>query len=223
MKQSNAFTLSELMVALGVLGILCAIVLPAITNNNPNQNKMMMKKAYNVFMDVTNELINDDGNYPMVYGLCPDDNEGGYIGFDCAENDSKLPYLFSKRLAISEQHVADESTMRTDASYSRSGLSACNGAASSCYFLKSEDGMTWAFSKSKFTKGDYTSSILIGIDVNGDKKPNCYEGSNTENCKDRESNFDQFRIKLFADGTMKINTDDKWATEAINASSSLSE
>ena len=62
---------------------------------------------------------------------------------------------------------------------------------------------------------------MIGIDINGDRKPNCYEGSTAENCKKRTANFDQFRIKLSADGTIKINEDDTWAIEAIQASSSL--
>lgn len=223
MKKSKAFTLSELMVALAVLGIICAIVLPAITNNNPNRNKMMMKKAYNVFTDTINELVNDDGHYPVVYGLCPDNGESGYVGLDCAENDSKLPYLFSKQLATSRPGIDEEDTLKTDATYSRSGLAACNGADNSCYFLKSEDGMTWAFSKKKFTKGDYSSNIIVGIDVNGDKKPNCYEGSNASNCQNRDGNFDQFRLELYADGKIKIDPDDEWATEAIYASSSLSE
>ena len=220
MKRFKAFTLSELMVALTVLGILCAIVLPGLMNNNPNQNKMMMKKAYNVFLDVTNDLINDTGNYPAIYGLCPDTKESGYLGFDCTETDSKFPYLFLKRFSSKGLLPEDEASMKSNANYSRTGLANCNGVGASCYFFKSEDGMSWAFEKSKLTKGSYTDSILIGIDVNGDKKPNCYEGAT--GCDDR-NNYDQFRLKLYADGTVKINDADEWAMEAIHASSSLTE
>ena len=47
MKRFNkAFTLSELLIALGVIGILCAILLPVIFNLMPNQNTMMAKRAY---------------------------------------------------------------------------------------------------------------------------------------------------------------------------------
>ena len=221
MKKSNAFTLSELLVALAVLGIVCAIVLPTLLNNNPNHNKMMMKKAYNVFTDITQELINDSGHYPVIFGLCPDDGNDGYIGFDCASSDAKFPYLFYKNLSSSAMPLANENAMKTNTAYSRSGLTDCNGAASSCYFIESEDGITCAFAKKKLTKGSYTDTLMIGIDINGDKKPNCYEGSTAENCKKRTANFDQFRIKLSADGTIKINEDDTWAIEAIQASSSL--
>ena len=223
MKKIKAFTLSELMVALAVLGILCAIVLPGVINNNPNQNKMMMKKAYNVFLDVTNDLINDTENYPVIYGLCPDTREGGYLGFDCTETDSKFPYLFLKQFQSKSTLPLDEDTMKSDANYTRTGQANCSGAGASCYFFKSEDGISWSFEKSKLTKGSYTDTILIGVDVNGDKKPNCYQGSTTENCKNRNNNFDQFRIKLYANGTVKIHEDDEWAMEAIHASSSLTE
>lgn len=222
MQKANAFTLSELLVAVGVLGILCAIVMPAITKNNPNQNKMMMKKAYNVFIDITNDLINDPSQYPALYGLCPDNGDSGYLGFDCAETTSKLPYLFSKRLALSTK-IDNENTIKTNATYSRSGLTNCNGVGSSCYYYTTEDNMTWAFEKSKLTKGSYTDSILIGVDVNGDRKPNCYQGSSADNCQTRDSNFDQFRLELYANGKVKIYENDEWAMEAIQASSSLIE
>lgn len=223
MKNFKAFTLTELMVAIAVIGILCAIVLPGLLNNNPNQNRMMMKKAYTVFLDITHDLINDSENYPVIYGLCPDNGDGGYIGFDCAEADSKFPYLFSKRLSTKNERIPDENTIKTDATYSKSGNANCNGVGSSCYYLTTDDNMSWAFEKSALTKGSYTDSILIGVDVNGSKKPNCYEGSNSDNCKNRSDNFDQFRMKLYANGTVKIHSDDKWAMESIQVNSSLTE
>ncbi len=223
MKKVSAFTLSELMIALVVLGILCAIVLPAANRNNPNQNKMMMKKAYSAFNDIVSELINDGSNYPVVHNLCPDNGKNGYIGFDCGETDSKLPYLFSQKLNSGRYRYISEDTMKTDANYSRTGLTACNGSDNSCYLLKSDDKMTWAFSKKTFTKGSYTSNITIGIDVNGDKKPNCYQGSTDDNCKNRTENFDQFRILLYTDGKIKIDPADTWAMEAISVSSALTD
>lgn len=218
MKKLLGFTLSELMIALAVLGILCATVLPAITNNTPNQNKMMMKKSYFVFQEVIDELINDSNNYPMSDGYCKDKNADGYVGFDCGDAE-KLPYLFSKHINMDERITETQAAFKNDTNYSKSSLADCFGVANSCYILKTSDGISWAFPKSTFTKGTATSSIRIGIDVNGDKKPNCYQGSTS--CSSRTKNFDQYRIKLYNDGIMEIYATDVWAKNAINVNSTL--
>lgn len=221
MKRFKGFTLSELLIAIGVLGILCALILPMIAGTTPNQNKLMMKKAYNIFTNVTKELINDSVHYPVYYGICPDNNTDGYLGFDCGTSNSKLPYLFSAQLTLAKGRIPDENTLKTNSDYSKSGTANCLGTGSSCFVFETNDGIVWVFPKDTFTKGSYTDSILIGVDVNGDRDPNCYQGSNTTECKDKDDNFDQFRIELFADGTVKINSQDEWAKDAVQANSSL--
>lgn len=216
MKKFRAFTLSEIMIALSVLGVICAIVLPSVVSKSPNKNKMMMKKAYYTTSEVISELINNTNYYPTEDGLCPDTGSSGYIGFDCASTTSKLPYLFASSL-----NLADGRLMSEDDLASGSSAADCYGAASSCYKFETNDGMFWAFPKSSFTKGDYASTILIGVDVNGEKAPNCYQGSTS--CEDKTSNFDQFRIKLYGSGKMEINSADTWAIEAIQVSSSLTD
>lgn len=211
------------MIALAVLGILCATVLPAIINNTPNQNKMMMKKSYYIFSDVIKEIINDTENYPMIDGICPDNKTDGYVGLDCGGAE-KLPYLFAKQVNMDERITGNMSAFKSSTAYSKSSITDCNGASSSCYLLKSSDGLTWAFPKTAFTKGSETSNILIGVDVNGaGRKPDCYQGSAAANCKNRTKNFDQYRIKLYADGVIEINSADTWAKKAINVNSALSE
>ena len=213
MKKFKGFTLSEVMVALSVLGVICAIVLPTVVNKSPNKNKMMMKKAYYTTSEIVSEMINNTNHYPTEDGLCPDDGLGGYIGFDCGAVD-KLPFLFATSLNLADGRIDSTADLGTGTS-----IADCNGAASTCYKFETNDGMIWAFPKSTFTKGDYDSSILIGLDVNGEKAPNCYEGSS--NCNDKTSNFDQFRIRLYGSGKLEVNEDDTWATEAVQISSSL--
>ena len=118
-----AFTLSELMMALAILGIVAAITLPRLNNSMPSHNKMMMKKAYYTIEDVVSELISDEKLYPE---LGTDGTK--YVGFDNISNacsaksasstegsgktnaalDSsceglyKFPKLFAQRLNIKE-------------------------------------------------------------------------------------------------------------------------
>ena len=65
MKRLNkAFTLTELLVALGVVAILCSVLLPVIFNMMPNQNTIMAKRAYYTVQTVIADLINDEACYP---------------------------------------------------------------------------------------------------------------------------------------------------------------
>ena len=66
-KTKKAFTLAELTVALSIVGVLAAIVVPAVHNMAPNKEMIMFKKAYGEFTRVINELINNDELYPETY------------------------------------------------------------------------------------------------------------------------------------------------------------
>ena len=61
---NNAFTLTELLVALGVIAILCAVLLPVIFNLMPNQNTIMAKRAYYTLQTVVSDMLNDEACYP---------------------------------------------------------------------------------------------------------------------------------------------------------------
>lgn len=222
MKRFFGFTLSELMIAITVLGVLCAAVMPAVLGNNPNHNKMMMKKAYYTFSEVVNELVNDIEYYPSIDGICPDDKENGYLGFDCGQtaSDSKLPFLFTHSINTKTVYDSDETVFAANTEYQASSSSSCIGVASSCYSIVSNDGMIWTFPKSTyFTKGSSDSYITIGVDINGSKLPNAYQTSSGT----RDKNFDQFRMLLYADGKIEIPEDEVWAAEALQVSSALTE
>ncbi len=218
MKRIKGFTLTELMVALVVLGVICAAVIPAIVNNNPNQNKIMVKKAYYVFSQMVSDLINNPSLYPAEDGICPENNQSGYVGFDCNVSPKKLPVLFAKAMNIEGDRIDAEADLKD--SYKKSSLADCFGGYDSCYVIETTDGMKWAFPQdNKFTKGDAKSSTYITVDVNGDKSPNCYQ--NSEACKDKTGNFDQLRMKLYADGQIEIDGD--WAKDAVKVTSEISE
>ena len=60
MRRFKGFTLTELMIALAVLGILVAVVTPAIMRARPNKNKMMVKKTFYTVENIVSSLINDE-------------------------------------------------------------------------------------------------------------------------------------------------------------------
>ena len=84
MKRFNkAFTLTELLVALGVVAILCSVLLPVIFNMMPNQNTIMAKRAYYTVQSAISDLINDEACYPDKTSASVASEKR--IGFDDAE------------------------------------------------------------------------------------------------------------------------------------------
>ena len=74
MKKFKGFTMAELMIALVVLGVLVAVVTPAIMKTRPDKNKMMIKKAYYVVEGIVTNLINNPALYPdNTDNCCPTD------------------------------------------------------------------------------------------------------------------------------------------------------
>ena len=75
MRRFKGFTLTELMVALAVIGILVAVVTPAIMKTRPNKNKMMVKKTFYTTEQIVANLINDARLYPDMREACDDNFE----------------------------------------------------------------------------------------------------------------------------------------------------
>ncbi|MDY6359532.1 MAG: prepilin-type N-terminal cleavage/methylation domain-containing protein, partial [Cyanobacteriota bacterium] len=60
----KAFTLSELLIALGVIAILTAISMPIIHNLLPDQNVVMAKRAFYTTETIISDLLNYQYCYP---------------------------------------------------------------------------------------------------------------------------------------------------------------
>lgn len=72
----KGFTLSEVMIAMTVLGVIAAILVPAIMKNIPSTNIVMFRKAYSTLEKSINNLISDETNYPSDVTIIPT-NAGG--------------------------------------------------------------------------------------------------------------------------------------------------
>ena len=235
MKKIFGFTLSELMIALTVLGILCAAILPAVINTMPNQNKIMIKRSFYNISNIVNDLINN----PYLFNrLSNDPNKSDvvYYGFDdrsevkyngkTYSGETKFVDLFINSL----NYKGDIETDTSYCDFTKKKFDMGNGqiitgnSSTGCRTVTTSDGMRWSFGipvTSIDSTGALTTAFAayILVDVNGDKKPNCYQGS--ESCEGREKDFDQYRVNIYNDGTIVINNDDKWAKNAIKPSTSL--
>ena len=239
MKKFRGFTLTELMIALSVIGIITAVVTPAVMRIRPNKNKMMIKKAYYTTENIISNLLND-ANY---YEDASDNTEATYLGFDVL-NETRV-----------QGNTIAENSNRKFAELFASKLNVKNcpfneGYDGSFKICTTTDGMTWYLPVTTFGGGweEDTSGLevrdgeggsvvdpkmkygdtTIFIDVNGAaNEPNCrqnnktYNGFNTSGC-DAE-NFDTFGIKIYEDGKMQIDDADVKATSYVELDTKITE
>lgn len=223
MKKLKGFTLTELMVAMGVIGILVAVVTPAIMKTRPNKNKMMIKKSFYTAEQIVSTLINDESLYPDMKEICDRgvvegedptkvycafgfdyDNSVRYEGETYAGN-TKFADLFASRLNVKTEDETNHIYYTTDGI--KWDLSQTVGA-----WTKGQD------TPGKF--GDQTNAAGVGkitVDVNGDEAPNCRESN--ENCS--ADDFDQYVIEILATGKMRIDSTDAKAVDYATINTSI--
>ncbi len=92
------FTLSELLITVGIVGVVAALTAPAVSNIMPDKNKMMFMKNYKELTTITEKLLQDPELYYTTYTL---DIETGRkkancIGLQCRQIPKKYPYNTDK-------------------------------------------------------------------------------------------------------------------------------
>jgi prepilin-type N-terminal cleavage/methylation domain-containing protein len=63
----KGFTLQELLITLGIIGIVAAVLAPAISNISPNKYKTRYMKAYNTLTRIVTDMIEDEDLFPNIY------------------------------------------------------------------------------------------------------------------------------------------------------------
>jgi len=220
MKRLNkAFTLTELLVALGVIGILCAILLPIIFNLLPNQNVIMAKRAYYMVQSVVADLINDEACYP--------DKTSGTTGNARVGFDDGYGYANCNLWGGNEETGTITSEGNSNKKFTKLYTDKIDiaqgpdGIGSNKVTFTTKDGMDWAFVNTGFTANSANSSVTLVVDVNGSDEPDCGQSaiSNTaitrnssKSCANRTS-WDRFSMTIHANGKIEVN--DNWASQAI--------
>lgn len=223
MKKLKGFTLTELMVAMGVIGILVAVVTPAIMKTRPNKNKMMIKKSFYTAEQIVSTLINDERLYPDMKEIC---DRGVVEG----EDPTKVYCAFGFDYDNSVRYEGETYTGNTkfaDLFASRLNVKTEDDTNHTYY---TTDGIKWDLSNTvgAWTKGkdragkfdDQTNAAGVGkitVDVNGEEAPNCRESN--ENCS--ADDFDQYVIEILATGKMRIDPADAKAVDYATINTSI--
>lgn len=186
----KGFTLSETLITIFVIGVIAAIIIPALTKSMPSNNKVMFKKAYSTLGQTINNLSNDSVHYPSNMTAVNDDNETVSRGFNytcktlsadgytCASYYStpsnKFAYLFADQVNIADSVSGSAGETGTWSFTTSDGVvwtiwisvaDSTNGSAASGV---AQTTNTYQFPMSSTL---YTTKVMV--DINGAKAPNC--------------------------------------------------
>lgn len=165
MIKKNGFTLAEVLITLGIIGVVAALTIPALMNNtNDKQLKVAWKKAYTVLSQATISVLND--NDGTLKGLCSTNPN------DCLR-DAYLPYI--KTIKICDQG-------QPGCFYGNGEMKLLSGAPFTGWGVDSSvvlpDGgmIDFYYPSPTCTNHDFGNLLpdcgYIGVDVNGNTKPN---------------------------------------------------
>ncbi|MCM1010085.1 MAG: type II secretion system GspH family protein [Fusobacterium sp.] len=216
MNKLKGFTLSEILIAMLVLGIIIAASVPVILQMTPNKNAIMMKKAYYATETIIESLINDVTYYPEDESAPGFQNTeqvkvaGTTIDTTAA---SKLACLFASKLNI-KQDLA----------------SVCAGSPT---LVTTMDGMDWDLSG--LTNG---ATNYLRVDVDGEDNgldqfyttitgtcPAVYTWNGTGTCgaatAKTKKKFDRILITIGSDGSLSIPADQEAFIDILSGKTKL--
>lgn len=209
----RAFTLAEVLITLGIIGVISALILPALNNMKPDQNKVMYLKAYDTLSSIVNSLASNSGLYPVCKDAannnnvsCKDTplfntNKPIIAGYDDNKysGDKKLCSLIGRSMGI-----ADAALNCTDTIYAYNGETFLNNFTQNISFT-TQNGMRWMIRPAIATSTDvnnarasFQSDVYVDINpqnnnINGVDQSCIY---NADNC----NNPDIFKFIISADG-----------------------
>ena len=214
MKKRYGFTLSEILLSVGILGLLIAIVTPAIVKVSPSSDKIMARQAYYTATSTVSNMINN----PLFYKYVDETTGIPYKGFD---DHTKITYKGKNYEGVSKfadlfiSHLNYKGSVSTNSSYC-GAFAGGNG----CRTVTTTSGPRWSL-YIPLSSNELAAQIMI--DLNGDKGPNCYSGKSGDVCNDPDVVYDQFRMNIFDDGKVIINPNDDWAAQAIKSTGTFIE
>ena len=188
------FTLAEIVIVIACVGVLATIMLGSLDGLQPDKEKVMFKKAYQITERAVGELVNDESVYPYdpeAFGFYNKEKamvEGTNIEF---EGDLKFCCFFARKLNV----YADP------AECSAGGAAGAGGSAPTSCVFQTTDSISWIV-ESDFDK-DSKSSIQITVDVNGSQAHN----GKTPNTRADHPNRDMFDIFVDFDGRVRVEGD----------------
>ena len=174
MKNKSGFTLAEVLITLGIIGVVAALTIPPLIENNQKiQYAVALKKAYTSWNQAMIRMAADAGT--------PGDFSTFFTGNEVTIGDELVKYFnVAKNCAESLSGCFPDKVI---ANFEGTGAAASGYDALTYYRFMTADGASYSLSFNPQYSGCHTSygaagtavfrtCSLMTIDVNGLKKPN---------------------------------------------------
>lgn len=144
MTKRFAFTLAEVLITLGIIGVVAAMTIPTLMNST---NQSEFKTGFKKIISTLNQAVTT--NYAL------DNNDFTLLGSGTTTND--IYGMFNTRMNVV-----------------KTATTGLNGVAATNYTLYFNDGMEFSWAQGKANCSTATAAGWCAgiVDVNGDKKPN---------------------------------------------------
>lgn len=175
MKKRNAFTLAEVLITLGIIGIVAAMTLPALTNKY--QHKVLesqFKKVYSNLQTAINTVNAENGAPYECYTLV---NGSGYSYSQCSEFWPKFleQYKSPKLCKVGDQSCRPSYKSKAEvlaAGGTIKNQSCSHPIAGSDAYNLSDGSIIYIYKHGNEDSYNNSGSLYFGLDVNGKKGPN---------------------------------------------------
>ena len=208
MKKLNAFTLAEVLITLGIIGVVAAMTLPTLIQNHQKQvYATQLKKSINVFENMLNKMKADEGVTELGQielfskAFCQNWQCEGFSG----SNYANLPFAeqaVAKYLKTVKTCKNRECTLTyLNGDYEQSNLicrAPANAASLSKIGFYSTDGSIYYLAAYSW----FAPLVLI-IDINGEKGPNTY-GRDVFSFNQNTETFNNTKLQAADDCTKRL-------------------
>ena len=200
--KKNGYTLAETLITLGIIGIISALLLPAVKNMRPDERKISYLKVHDAVVTAVKELASDSRLYPPCQNIMMQQQQGQpqqVGGFKCFHNHTLFNNAMKNGtdnakfcILMAEKFGESESESNCSKNYA-----AFNNANRSFSFTAKTGEQFYITTNRIYNRADSDPFWLsqIVFDINGDKAPNCMY---SENCPKP----DTFDLAVTADGNV---------------------
>lgn len=198
MKNKHGFTLAEVLLTLGIIGVVAALTLPAANSLMPDQTKIMYLKAY----DTVSETMKNLASNKKLFPVCSNNNRScinyPFINtdksrdrrYDDYEGQTKLCDLFALALGVENAECSSDISSYTSPDD-------INEKFNDNKTFTTSNGLQWMYTTAYTHSSANSFRDDLYVDVNGDAAPNCIYD------EDSCIKPDRFKFFVYANGVVQ--------------------